>query len=68
MRTLFTVDLVGSRLSELIMDIAMSGTSVDQRENIEWCFIMTQRKIWYIMHIMESKAHYSALKLDGFIL
>ena len=33
------------RLSELIMGIAMSDTNVDQRENIEQCYIMTQRII-----------------------
>ena len=41
MVTLFTVagDI------ELIMDIAMSDTSGNQRENIEQSFIMTQRII-----------------------
>ena len=37
--------ILGGRVRELIMDIAMSYTSVDQRENIEQCFIMTQRII-----------------------
>ena len=31
-------------LSDLIMDIAMSGTSDDQRDNIEQCNIMIQKK------------------------
>ena len=30
------------RLNELIMGTAMSGTSVDQRANIELCYIMTK--------------------------
>ena len=54
------------RLSELIMRIAMSGTSVNQRENIEQCFIMTQDNIAYHAHY-ENKAHYLALNLDGFV-
>ena len=33
------------RLSELTMVIAMSGISVDQREDIEQCYVMTQRII-----------------------
>ena len=35
---LFTV---GRTLSKLIMDIAMSGTNVDQWENIKQCYVMT---------------------------
>ena len=39
-------NIVYSRiLNELIMGIAMSDTNVDQRENIEQCYIMTQRII-----------------------
>ena len=44
-------------------------TSVDHREkfNIEHYFIMTERIIYHTVHIMENKAHYLALILDGFI-
>ena len=37
------------RLRKLIMGTTMSDTSVDQGENIEKCFIMTQKMInvWY---------------------
>ena len=46
---IFTVGLV-QRLSELIIDIALYGTSVDQWENIDQCYIMIQRimeNIWF---------------------
>lgn len=41
MITLFVLYRLSRRTSELIMDIAISGTSVDQRKNIEQHFIMT---------------------------
>ena len=37
------------KLSKLRMGIAMSGTSIDQRENTEQCCIMTQMRI-YVVH------------------
>ena len=40
------------------MGIVMSGMSVDQRENIEQCYIMTQRMIYHNVHNMEIKAPY----------
>ena len=49
------------------MDIAMPGKSVDQRENKEQCYIMTQRIIQHTAHIIENKAHYLTLNLDGFV-
>ena len=58
-------------LSELIIGIAMSGTNVNQRDNIpvEQCYtcIMIHRIIQHTVDIMDSKAHYFALNLDGFI-
>ena len=41
MITFFVLYRLSRRTSELIMDIAISGTSVDQRKNIEQHFIMT---------------------------
>ena len=49
------------------MGIAMSGISVDQREDIEQCYVMTQRIIQHTAHIMENKAYYLALNLGGFV-
>ena len=51
------------------MGIAMCGTTiVDQRENAEQCFIMTQkRKIQHSVHTMENKEHYLASNFNAFI-
>ena len=54
-------------VSDFIMGITLSGTSVDQWENIEQWYIMTQRIIQHNVHIMENKAHCLALNLDCFI-
>ena len=53
-------------LSELIMGNAMSGTSIDQRENAEQNFIMTQWIIYTVCILWKIKHHLS-LNLDGFI-
>ena len=46
------------------MGIAMFGASVDQRENIEKCYIMAQR-IQQTAYIIENKRHHLTLNLDG---
>ena len=63
-------NIVYNRLSrsfnELIMGIAMSGTRVDQWDNIEQCFIMTHRITQHTRYIMENQVHYLDFNLDSF--
>ena len=55
------------RLSELIMSIAIPGTSVNQREKYRTVlYYDTKDNIAYHAHY-GNKAYYLALNLDGFI-